>query len=71
MNITELIAELQLLHDEHDDIEVWAAPSFIPEMKITSVGFAEAGQLPTLQTICPCDYDYPPRVILEMKDPAI
>jgi hypothetical protein len=70
MNITEFIAELQRLQEEHGDIEIWAAPAFIPEMKVTCVAFADAGQLPTLRTLCPRDYDYPPRVVLEMKDPT-
>jgi hypothetical protein len=71
MNIAELVTELQRLRDEYGgEIEVWAAPGFIPEMKVTDLGFADAGQLPTLRTICPRDYDYPPRIILDLKDPA-
>jgi len=70
MRITQFVAELQRLQKEHGDVEVWAAPAFIPEMKVTSVTFVKAGQLESLRTLCPRNYDYPPRVVLEMKDPA-
>jgi hypothetical protein len=69
MKISELIEDLIALRHEHGDIEVWAVHGFTPELVIHAITTAPEGQLKNLKELCPRDYEYPQRVILELKAP--
>jgi len=66
MNITELIDELQKLHDEHGDIHVSGTiPWGQPEMMIHGIDYAPSG--PLTSESHEANHNLPERVVIEWK----